>query len=129
MANQADDGEELDELAYAIADEAAMASLDCHLFQYHGCRYDVPETKWLMIESVSPIARKPIERDVRYLELRGMLKHHPERADLVTLIERNTAGVRTTMRVPAFDEPGPREEPEISESVVRAAKPRRKSGG
>jgi hypothetical protein len=73
------DKNETEMLAYRIADDAAKIDLESFCYRPSG-----PESEWLNAKEVDGSEEKKcVRRAVRYLELRGKLKRHPDKPELV----------------------------------------------
>lgn len=68
-------------LAQEIADEAAWIVIMA------GCNIKMVDgIKWWNTKDMDPVDL-PIDKEVRYLELRGLLEHHPTDPNLVRVIQ------------------------------------------
>jgi hypothetical protein len=68
-------------LQQKIADDAARSDIECnldgsiHSGRHHGW--------WYTADEIDPERREMIEDAITYLELRGLLKRHPENPSLI----------------------------------------------
>lgn len=88
MSSRPDDLERINRqltLAYKIADESAVALLECNLMNA------TLGGLWLDTASAEPADDPAILEAIEYLELRGMLEHHPTSYHLVRIIEKETS--------------------------------------
>lgn len=74
----------MQQLAFKIADESAVALLECNLMNA------TLGGLWLDTASAEPADDPAILEAIEYLELRGMLEHHPTSYHLVRIIEQET---------------------------------------
>jgi len=73
-----------EQLAYKIADEAAESALECNC-NVVAVAHGRVRTAWLNLALASAEAQEAMQRDARYLELRGKLERHPVNSNLVQL--------------------------------------------
>jgi hypothetical protein len=68
-------------LAHEIADSCARSDVECHCHaQHHSGRY---YGQWYDLTTLEAEDVEIVGKSVRYLELRGLLKRHPEDRNLV----------------------------------------------
>lgn len=76
-------------LAYKIADESAVSLLECSCLTFSPRRAGMTFYKpWLDSSSVAETDAPAVWEAIEYLELRGMLEHHPSSYYLVRIIEQ-----------------------------------------
>jgi hypothetical protein len=76
--------EEADKLAHEIATENALLIIDCT-----AAEQDMDGETWFDIDSLAlhRKVREEMASELRYLELRGLVKHHPTLDNLIQLTE------------------------------------------
>lgn len=76
-------GGELRTLEREIAESCARSDIECHcLSQDHSGRY---YGRWYDLATMDEDDREIVGKSVRYLELRKLIRRHPENRDLVQL--------------------------------------------
>jgi hypothetical protein len=79
---------EENDLAHGIAEEAARG-----LIESISVEEEIDGREWIDINHVAldvETVAEACEDDIRYLELRGLLEHHPTRPNLIRLVEEQS---------------------------------------
>ena len=76
-----DDRSELDELAHSIAYENAVSAIECASVD--------GGNGWMDVSGLEPFETDGIERDIRYLEMRGLLVRHSGNPGLVQILDES----------------------------------------
>jgi hypothetical protein len=77
---------DIEQLAYKIADEAAESAIECNC-NIVAAVIGRDRIEWSNLASTSSEAREAMQRDAKYLELRGRLVRHALNPDLVRVVE------------------------------------------
>lgn len=72
-------------LAHELAYELARSDIECHCSSYDCRWYDTSSVRDLDPETVEAVTGW-VERSVRYLDLRGLLRRHPDNPAVIRIL-------------------------------------------